>query len=186
MYAQLVETGSKRLKTKEEMSPQEREFQEKVDAEIKIEAKNWMPEGYRKTLVRQISQHAHSEIVGMLPEGNWLTRAPSLKRKLQLMAKILAQAGADIVPVRGQRHALHIFAFAFGPLARGTVRIGNTCHDLLIDLRFRKRVSPPGFPVYIRWIQRPLHRNRVSSRAVLRPPTGHLRFSPSRGVPPRR
>ena len=93
MYAQLVETGAKRLKTKEEMSPEERDFQEKVDAETKIEPKNWMPEGYRKTLIRQISQHAHSEVVGMLPEGNWVTRAPTLKRKLQLMAKIQDEAG---------------------------------------------------------------------------------------------
>ncbi|WP_151704907.1 1,2-phenylacetyl-CoA epoxidase subunit PaaA [Nitrincola alkalilacustris] len=93
MYAQLVETGSKRLKTLEEMGPEERAFQEKIDAEIKIEPKNWMPESYRKTLIRQISQHAHSEIVGMLPEGNWVTRAPSLKRKLQLMAKIQDEAG---------------------------------------------------------------------------------------------
>ncbi|MDN4498332.1 1,2-phenylacetyl-CoA epoxidase subunit A [Pseudomonas mosselii] len=93
MYAQLVETGVKRLKSLEEMSPEERAFQEKIDAEIKIEAKNWMPEAYRQTLIRQISQHAHSEIVGMLPEGNWVTRAPSLKRKLQLMAKIQDEAG---------------------------------------------------------------------------------------------
>jgi len=93
MYAQLVETGSKRLKTLEEMGPEERAFQEKIDAEIKIEPKNWMPDSYRKTLIRQISQHAHSEIVGMLPEGNWVTRAPSLKRKLQLMAKIQDEAG---------------------------------------------------------------------------------------------
>ncbi|WP_253447464.1 1,2-phenylacetyl-CoA epoxidase subunit PaaA [Halomonas sp. Y3] len=93
MYAQLVETGTKKLKTLEEMGPQERAFQEKVNDEIKIEPKNWMPEAYRKTLIRQISQHAHSEVVGMLPEGNWLTRAPSLKRKLQLMAKIQDEAG---------------------------------------------------------------------------------------------
>ncbi|MFJ4394596.1 1,2-phenylacetyl-CoA epoxidase subunit PaaA [Pseudomonas sp. NPDC089396] len=93
MYAQLVETGVKRVKSLEEMSPEERNFQEKIDAEIKIEAKNWMPEAYRQTLIRQISQHAHSEIIGMLPEGNWVTRAPSLKRKLQLMAKIQDEAG---------------------------------------------------------------------------------------------
>jgi len=93
MYAQLVETGVKRVKSLDEMSPEERDFQEKIDAEIKIEAKNWMPEAYRQTLIRQISQHAHSEIVGMLPEGNWVTRAPSLKRKLQLMAKIQDEAG---------------------------------------------------------------------------------------------
>ncbi|MBM7062927.1 1,2-phenylacetyl-CoA epoxidase subunit A [Pseudomonas sp. UL073] len=93
MYAQLVETGVKRVKALDEMSPEERAFQEKIDAEIKIEAKNWMPDAYRQTLIRQISQHAHSEIVGMLPEGNWVTRAPSLKRKLQLMAKIQDEAG---------------------------------------------------------------------------------------------
>ena len=93
MYAQLVETGVKRVKSLDEMSPEERDFQEKIDAEIKIEAKNWMPEAYRQTLIRQISQHAHSEIVGMLPEGNWVTRAPTLKRKLQLMAKIQDEAG---------------------------------------------------------------------------------------------
>jgi ring-1,2-phenylacetyl-CoA epoxidase subunit PaaA len=57
------------------------EFQQKIDAEIKIEPKDWMPEKYRQTLIRQISQHAHSEIIGMQPEGNWLTRAPSLRSK---------------------------------------------------------------------------------------------------------
>ena len=93
MYAQMVETGVKGVKTRDEMGPEERAFQEKIDAEIKIEPKNWMPDAYRQTLIRQISQHAHSEIVGMLPEGNWVTRAPTLKRKLQLMAKIQDEAG---------------------------------------------------------------------------------------------
>ncbi|WP_462384072.1 1,2-phenylacetyl-CoA epoxidase subunit PaaA [Pseudomonas sp. Marseille-QA0892] len=93
MYAQMVETGLKSVKALDEMSPEERAFQEKIDAEIKIEPKNWMPDAYRQTLIRQISQHAHSEIVGMLPEGNWVTRAPTLKRKLQLMAKIQDEAG---------------------------------------------------------------------------------------------
>lgn len=93
MYAQLVETGVKKIKSLDEMTQEETEFQAKIDAEIKIEAKNWMPDAYRKTLIRQISQHAHSEIVGMLPEGNWLTRAPTLKRKLQLLAKIQDEAG---------------------------------------------------------------------------------------------
>ncbi len=68
-------------------------FQSKVDKEIKIEPKDWMPEAYRKTNLRQISQHAHSEIVGMLPEGNWITRAPSLKRKAILIAKVQDEAG---------------------------------------------------------------------------------------------
>lgn len=93
MYAQLVETGVNKVKSQDEMSHEEVAFQTKIDNEIKIEAKNWMPDAYRKTLIRQISQHAHSEIVGMLPEGNWLTRAPTLKRKLQLLAKIQDEAG---------------------------------------------------------------------------------------------
>ncbi|HWW32715.1 MAG TPA: 1,2-phenylacetyl-CoA epoxidase subunit PaaA [Steroidobacteraceae bacterium] len=68
-------------------------FQARVDAEEKIEPKDWMPEAYRQTLIRQISQHAHSEIVGMLPEGNWITRAPSLRRKAVLMAKVQDEGG---------------------------------------------------------------------------------------------
>lgn len=68
-------------------------FQRYVDDENKIEAKDWMPDGYRKTLVRQIAQHAHSEVVGMLPEGNWITRAPSLRRKAILISKVQDEAG---------------------------------------------------------------------------------------------
>lgn len=71
----------------------EREFQAKIDADIKIEPNDWMPDDYRKTLIRQISQHAHSEIVGMLPEGNWITRAPNLRRKAVLLAKVQDEAG---------------------------------------------------------------------------------------------
>mgnify|MGYP000529195040 FL=1 len=68
-------------------------FQEKIDREIKIEPNDWMPDEYRQTLVRQISQHAHSEVVGMLPEGNWITRAPNLRRKAVLLAKVQDEAG---------------------------------------------------------------------------------------------
>jgi ring-1,2-phenylacetyl-CoA epoxidase subunit PaaA len=68
-------------------------FQDKIDREIKIEPNDWMPDEYRKTLIRQISQHAHSEIVGMLPEGNWITRAPNLRRKAVLLAKVQDEAG---------------------------------------------------------------------------------------------
>lgn len=80
----------------------EERFQQKIDDEIKIEPKDWMPDSYRKTLIRQISQHAHSEIVGMLPEGNWITRAPSLKRKAILMAKVQDEAG----------HGLYLYSAA--------------------------------------------------------------------------
>jgi ring-1,2-phenylacetyl-CoA epoxidase subunit PaaA len=77
-------------------------FDDKVAQEIKIEPKDWMPDDYRKTLIRQISQHAHSEIVGMLPEGNWITRAPTLRRKATLLAKVQDEAG----------HGLYLYAAA--------------------------------------------------------------------------
>ena len=93
MYAQMVKTGVEHIQSKEEMSPEERAFQDRVDADIKIEPKEWMPEAYRKTLIRQISQHAHSEIIGMQPEGNWITRAPTLERKAILLAKVQDEAG---------------------------------------------------------------------------------------------
>ncbi len=80
----------------------EKKFQQKIDSEIKIEPRDWMPENYRKTLIRQIAQHAHSEIVGMLPEGNWITRAPSLRRKAALLAKVQDEAG----------HGLYLYAAA--------------------------------------------------------------------------
>ncbi len=80
----------------------EQNFQQRVDAEIKIEARDWMPDEYRKTLIRQISQHAHSEIIGMLPEGNWITRAPNLRRKLILLAKVQDEAG----------HGLYLYSAA--------------------------------------------------------------------------
>jgi ring-1,2-phenylacetyl-CoA epoxidase subunit PaaA len=75
------------------ISELERRFQEKIDNDIKIEPRDWMPDNYRETLIRQISQHAHSEIVGMLPEGNWITRAPNLRRKAVLLAKVQDEAG---------------------------------------------------------------------------------------------
>jgi ring-1,2-phenylacetyl-CoA epoxidase subunit PaaA len=71
-------------------------FQARIDAEEKIEPNDWMPEAYRRTLIRQISQHAHSEIVGMLPEGNWLTRAPTLRRKAALLAKVQDECGHGV------------------------------------------------------------------------------------------
>ncbi len=79
-----------------------RKFQNTIDSEKKIEPKDWMPDDYRKSLVRQISQHAHSEVVGQLPEGNWITRAPSLKRKATLLAKVQDEAG----------HGLYLYSAA--------------------------------------------------------------------------
>jgi ring-1,2-phenylacetyl-CoA epoxidase subunit PaaA len=89
MYAQMVmpETNG------DESSPELAEFQARIDAGDTIEARDWMPDGYRKTLIRQISQHAHSEIVGQLPESNWITRAPTLRRKAILLAKVQDEAG---------------------------------------------------------------------------------------------
>ena len=80
----------------------EKKFQEKIERDEAIEPKDWMPEGYRKQLVRMMSQHAHSEIVGMLPEGNWITRAPSLRRKVSLLAKVQDEAG----------HGLYLYSAA--------------------------------------------------------------------------
>ncbi len=80
----------------------EERFQQYVDAENKVEAKDWMPDAYRKNLIRQISQHAHSEVVGMLPEANWISRAPSLRRKVALLAKVQDEAG----------HGLYLYSAA--------------------------------------------------------------------------
>src|SRR3981081_4209724 len=91
-------------------------FQARIDAEERIEPNDWMPAAYRKTLTRQISQHAHSEIVGMLPEGNWLTRAPSLRRKMSLLAKVQDEAG----------HGLYIYC--------GTETLGVDRHELVQQL----------------------------------------------------
>jgi len=104
------------------MSEQEAEkvFQEKLDDEIKIEPKDWMPEKYRQTLIRQVSQHAHSEIVGMLPEGNWITRAPSLKRKAILLAKVQDEAG----------HGLYLYS--------ATETLGITREQTINDLHSGK------------------------------------------------
>ena len=93
MYAQMVDTGIERVRSTSDLPPEEQHFQERVDGGIKIEPKDYMPEAYRKTLIRQISQHAHSEIVGQLPEGNWITRTPTLKRKAILLAKVQDEAG---------------------------------------------------------------------------------------------
>src|SRR5215813_6450368 len=93
MYTQGLNVADAGPRTAAEDPARLAAFQGKVDAEDKIEPNDWMPDGYRRTLVRQMSQHAHSEIIGMQPEGNWLTRAPSLKRKLQLTAKIQDEAG---------------------------------------------------------------------------------------------
>ncbi|MEO8806725.1 MAG: 1,2-phenylacetyl-CoA epoxidase subunit PaaA [Burkholderiaceae bacterium] len=108
MYTQAMDTmgkeggdAKKPLRSAEDMLA-EQKFETRIDAGDFIEAKDWMPEHYRKTLVRQISQHAHSEVVGMLPEGNWISRAPTLKRKAILLAKVQDEAG----------HGLYLYAAA--------------------------------------------------------------------------
>lgn len=98
----------------------ELQFQQKVDAETKIEPKDWMPDAYRKTNLRQISQHAHSEIVGMLPEGNWISRAPSLKRKAILLAKVQDEAG----------HGLYLYSAA--------ETLGTSREEMIDDLHIGK------------------------------------------------
>src|SRR3954470_4743344 len=94
----------------------EEKFNQRIDRGEVIEAKDWMPERYRKQLIRMMSQHAHSEIVGMLPEGNWITRAPSLRRKAILLAKVQDEAG----------HGLYIYC--------GTETLGISREDLVDQL----------------------------------------------------
>jgi len=93
MYTQGLDTPGRDCGPSPDTAALEARFQQRVDADEKIEPKDWMPAGYRQTLIRQISQHAHSEIVGMLPEGNWITRAPSLRRKVVLIAKVQDEGG---------------------------------------------------------------------------------------------
>jgi ring-1,2-phenylacetyl-CoA epoxidase subunit PaaA len=106
MYTQAMDTMGREADDKGLRSVEDAHLQQRFDATIDdggfIEAKDWMPQNYRKTLVRQISQHAHSEIVGMLPEGNWITRAPTLKRKAILLAKVQDEGG----------HGLYLYAAA--------------------------------------------------------------------------
>jgi ring-1,2-phenylacetyl-CoA epoxidase subunit PaaA len=102
MYTQGLDQKGENASAAAESAGRLAAFQARVDAEEKIEAKDWMPDAYRKTLVRQISQHAHSEIIGMQPEGNWLTRAPSLRRKAILLAKVQDEAG----------HGLYLYSAA--------------------------------------------------------------------------
>ena len=102
MYAQALNATDDAAATRPEDAAKLARFQAKVDAEEKIEPNDWMPAGYRRTLLRQISQHAHSEIMGMQPEGNWITRAPSLRRKAALLAKVQDEAG----------HGLYLYSAA--------------------------------------------------------------------------
>lgn len=101
MYTQALNTADADDRQVEDAT-RAAQFQARIDAEERIEPNDWMPAAYRKTLTRQISQHAHSEIVGMLPEGNWITRAPSLRRKAALLAKVQDECG----------HGLYLYAAA--------------------------------------------------------------------------
>ena len=85
-----------------QLSPEEKKFEQLLKDDARIEPRDWMPENYRQTLIRQIGQHAHSEIIGMQPEGNWITRAPSLRRKAILMSKVQDEAG----------HGLYLYSAA--------------------------------------------------------------------------
>src|SRR5438105_8083417 len=101
MYTQALNTSDTEDRQIEDAS-RAAQFQGRIDADERIEPNDWMPAAYRRTLTRQISQHAHSEIVGMLPEGNWITRAPSLRRKVALLAKVQDECG----------HGLYLYAAA--------------------------------------------------------------------------
>ena len=95
-------------------------FQKKIDSGLKVEPKDWMPDKYRSHLIRQISQHAHSEVIGMQPEGNWITRAPSLRAKMVLIAKVQDEAG----------HGLYLYS--------ATETLGITRSELIEQLQTGK------------------------------------------------
>src|ERR1700693_4511459 len=130
MYTQALDTHGKEpvLAAPGESVAHATRFQNRVDADEKIEPKDWMPDAYRQTLIRQISQHAHSEIVGMLPEGNWITRAPSLRRKAVLIAKVQDEGG----------HGMYLYSAAetlgisraqmFEQLLSGTAKYSSIFH----------------------------------------------------------
>ena len=102
------------------MAREQEIFDRKIEQEVRIEPKDWMPDDYRKMLIRQMSQHAHSEIVGMLPEGNWITRAPSLRRKATLIAKVQDEAG----------HGLYLYS--------ATETLGITREETIMQLHTGK------------------------------------------------
>jgi len=109
----------------------EKTFNNKIEQEQRIEPKDWMPEKYRQTLIRQMSQHAHSEIVGMLPEGNWISRAPSLKRKQILIAKVQDEAG----------HGLYIYS--------ATETLGITRDEMIEQLHSGKANIHPSLIIQL-------------------------------------
>ena len=118
MYAQLIKAEH----SADDDTARSEAFQQRIDTGEKIEPKDWMPEGYRRTLIRQIGQHAHSEIVGQLPEGNWITRAPTLERKTILLAKVQDEAG----------HGLYLYCAA---VTLGISRDEMT--EMLLDERMK-------------------------------------------------
>src|SRR5882762_5209732 len=105
----------------------ERDFDETIASQQRVEPRDWMPDGYRKTLIRQIAQHAHSEIIGMQPEGNWLTRAPSLRRKAILLAKVQDEAG----------HGLYLYSATetLGISRRELTQAAGRAAEVLVDLQ---------------------------------------------------
>src|SRR5260221_13755865 len=117
MYTQALNTAEAEDRNIEDAA-RAAQFQARIDADERIEPNDWMPSAYRKTLTRQISQHAHSEIVGMLPEGNWITRPPSLRRKAALLAKVQDECG----------HGLYLYA---APEKHGNTR--EELVDLMLD-----------------------------------------------------
>ncbi len=122
MYTQALNTADAGERTIEDAA-RSAQFQARIDAEERIEPNDWMPAAYRRTLTRQISQHAHSEIVGMLPEGNWITRAPSLRRKAALLAKVQDECG----------HGLYLYAAA---------ETLGTSREELVDLMLAGKANP--------------------------------------------
>jgi ring-1,2-phenylacetyl-CoA epoxidase subunit PaaA len=157
-------------------------FQARIDREEKIEPNDPMPEGYRRTLVRQIGQHAHSEIVGMLPEGNWITRAPSLRRKIALLAKVQDEGGHGLylysaaetlgVPRADDRGASLGQGQVFLDLQLPDADLGRHRRHRLAGRRRGDHEPDPALPLFLRPLC-PRHDPRLQGRKL--PPAPGLR-----------
>ena len=180
MYAQLVETGAQRLRRLRKCPPKSARSRSASTPASRSKPKDWMPEAYRKTLIRQISQHAHSEIVGQLPEGNWVTRAPTLKRKSILLAKIQDEAGhglylysaAETLGVSRDEllAALHSGKAKYSSIFNyPTLSLGRHGRDRLAGRRLGHHQPDPAVPLLVRPVCA-RHDPRLQGRVVPRAP----------------
>ena len=191
MYTQALDTHGKEPPPEEAArEAHAARFQARIDADEKIEPKDWMPDAYRQTLVRQISQHAHSEIVGMLPEGNWITRAPSLRRKAVLMAKVQDEGGHGMY-LYSAAETLHLARrdVRAAAVGRGQVlehlqlpdaHLGGRGRDWLAGRRRGDHEPDPDLPLLLRAVAAAAQRDLVHDRRAVNQPADRADVGPGR------